>query len=78
MLGAGGKIGPTMARTAKRAIDAAGIEKKVIAVDVGPIPALEADGVQTIACDLLDLEAVRKLPRVKNIIYMIFSSRFIN
>ncbi len=71
ILGAGGKIGPTMARTAKRAIDAAGVEKKVIAVDVMPLSALEAEGIETITCDMLDLEAVRKLPRVKNIIYMV-------
>ena len=40
ILGAGGKVGPTMALTAKRAVDAAGVKKKIIAVDLLPLPAL--------------------------------------
>ena len=70
VLGAGGKIGPTMARTARRAVDAAGGGKDVIAVDVAPLAALEQAGIRTIACDLLDLAAVQGLPRVENIIFM--------
>ena len=71
ILGAGGKVGPTMARTARRAIDAAGINKKVIAVDVVKLPDLEKEGLETIACDMLDWKAVNSLPRVKNIVYMV-------
>lgn len=71
ILGAGGKIGPTMARMAKRAIAAAGVAKEVISVDIFPLPALEAEGIKTITCDMMNLEAVEKLPNVENIVYMI-------
>jgi nucleoside-diphosphate-sugar epimerase len=71
ILGAGGKVGPTMCRTAKRAIEAAGVNKKVIAVDVAPLDDLSAEGIETVQCDMLDLEQVSKLPRVQNVIYMI-------
>ena len=71
ILGAGGKVGPTLARKAKRAIDAAGVQKEVIAVDLAPLPDLTAIGVKTIACDMLKLEEVQKLPQVRNIVYMI-------
>ena len=71
VLGAGGKIGPTMAIMAKRAIDEAKVKKSVVAIDVAPLPELEKKGIKTIACDLLDRKAVDSLPRVKNIVYMI-------
>lgn len=71
ILGAGGKVGPTMALLAKRAIEAAGVEKQVIAVDVMELDGLAQAGVKTIKCDLLDLEAVQKLPQVENVIYMV-------
>ena len=70
VLGAGGKIGPTMARTAKRAVDASGGGKEVIAVDVAPLDNLKQAGIQTLTCDLLDLGAVAGLPRVENVIFM--------
>ena len=71
ILGAGGKVGPNMARLAQRAIADAGIEKKVVAVDVMPLTALQGQGIETIACDLLDLDAVSKLPKVENIVFMV-------
>lgn len=71
ILGASGKMGPTMAGLALRAIEAAGVDKSVIGVARSPMPALDALGVHTINCDLLDLAAVAKLPRVENIIYMV-------
>ena len=71
ILGAGGKIGPTLARMAKRAVDTAGVKKKVIAVDVIPLKKLEAEGISTISCDLLDIESVKKLPNVENVVYMV-------
>ena len=37
VLGAGGKIGPTLARMARRAADAAGTSGDVYAVDVAPL-----------------------------------------
>jgi len=70
ILGAGGKIGPTMCRMAQRAVEAAGSSTTVYAVDVIPLPELEKAGIRTLACDLLDLDAVGRLPRVENIVFM--------
>lgn len=70
VLGAGGKIGPSMAMMAHRSCQAAGHGKKVIAVDVAPLEKLAACGIETIQCDLLDLDAVKALPHVHNIVYM--------
>ena len=71
VLGGGGKVGPTMARTAKRAIEEAGVDKKVVVVDVAPLEELAKEGFETIQCDLMNLDEVRKLPRVENIVYMV-------
>ncbi len=71
ILGAGGKVGPSMARLAQRAIAEAGVKKKVLAVDVMPLTSLQGTGVETIVCDLLDLDAVSKLPKVENVIFMV-------
>lgn len=70
LLGAGGKIGPTIARTAKRAIDQAQVDKKVIAVARSPLDELKAEGITALNCDLLNWKAVSELPRVKNIVYL--------
>ncbi|MEO0385458.1 MAG: NAD(P)-dependent oxidoreductase [Pseudomonadota bacterium] len=70
ILGVGGKIGVTMARMAKKAAP----DKRVIGVsrfsEEGVQERLNAWGIETIACDLLDREAVNALPKVKNVIYM--------
>ena len=70
VLGAGGKMGPTLARLAKRAAP----DRRVVAVSRFSEPklrkALEGHGVETIACDLLDREAVEELPRAANVIFM--------
>ncbi|MBX3603152.1 MAG: NAD(P)-dependent oxidoreductase [Rubrivivax sp.] len=64
VLGVGGKMGPTLARMAKRAAPG----KRVIGVarfsDPRPRAMLEAHGVECIACDLTDREALAKLPNV--------------
>ena len=74
VLGAGGKMGPTLCILAKNAIAAAGIDKRVIAVSrfTDPIATalLHDNGVETISCDLLDTEQLRALPNAKNIIFM--------
>ncbi|HEY4553868.1 MAG TPA: NAD-dependent epimerase/dehydratase family protein [Bacillaceae bacterium] len=74
ILGVGGKMGPTLAKMAKRAIDAAGVEKKVIGVSrfsTGTLrEELEEAGIETIAADLLNEEDLQRIPREKNIIYM--------
>ena len=74
ILGAGGKIGPTLAILAKNAIVKAGIEKRVIAVsrfsDQIALDLLHSNGVETISCDLLDHDSLEALPEVENVIYM--------
>ena len=74
ILGVGGKMGPTLAKMAKRAIDAAGVEKRVIGVSrfsSGSLRnELEQAGIETIACDLLNEAELARLPLEKNIIYM--------
>ncbi len=74
LLGAGGKMGPSLARLARRASDEAGNRRRVIAVarfsDAGLKAALEADGVETIACDLFDRAQLAALPDVPNLVYM--------
>jgi len=70
VLGAGGKMGPTLAWMARRAAPG----KQVVAVARFSEPrvreALEGRGVETIACDLLDRSAVERLPQFKNIVFM--------
>jgi nucleoside-diphosphate-sugar epimerase len=73
VLGAGGKMGPTLARMARRAADLAGTPRRVIAVSRFTTAArerLEAHGVETLACDLLDPAAVERLPEAPNVIFM--------
>ena len=74
ILGIGGKMGPTLAKMAKRAIDEAGLTKKVIGVSrfsSGSLQnELEHDGIETIAADLMNEEDLHSLPKEKNVIYM--------
>ena len=70
VLGVGGKMGPTLARMAKRAAPA----KRVIGVarfnDPGLRDRLHGWQIETIACDLLDRAALERLPRPKNVVFM--------
>jgi dTDP-4-dehydrorhamnose reductase len=70
IIGAGGKIGPTMTMMARRAAETAGVQKSVYAVDVQPLKVLEGKGIGTLQCDLLDRKAVDRLPHVENIVFM--------
>jgi nucleoside-diphosphate-sugar epimerase len=74
VLGAAGKMGPTLARMARRALDAAGVSGRVIGVSrfssPGQQQSLEQHGVETIQCDLLDEEALSRLPDARNVIFM--------
>lgn len=71
ILGAGGKMGPTLARMAARARPDS---RRVIAVSRWSSPAAECAlnqaGVETIRCDLLDPDAVARLPVAPNVIFM--------
>ncbi len=74
ILGAGGKMGPTLAQMAKNASDAAKTSRRVIAVSRFSSPQeidkLESAGVETIRCDLLDEEQLGALPDVPNVVFM--------
>ena len=74
VLGAGGKMGPTLARMAGRAAAQVGDGRRVFAVSrfssAEVARSLGGAGIETIACDLLDHEAVAKLPDAPNVIFM--------
>ncbi len=70
IIGVGGKMGPTLARLAKRALP----DRRVIGVarfsDKGVKAYLERHGVETSQADLLDAKAVAALPPAENIVFM--------
>lgn len=74
ILGAGGKMGPTLAMRARRAADAAGVKTRIIAVSRYSSPearrALDDAGIETIAADILEREELAKLPDAPNVMYM--------
>jgi nucleoside-diphosphate-sugar epimerase len=74
VLGVAGKMGPSLARMARRASNAAGTPRRIIGVARFTAPGCEADlhrhGVETIRCDLLDSAQLASLPDAPNIIYL--------
>ncbi|MCF0040589.1 NAD-dependent epimerase/dehydratase family protein [Dyadobacter fanqingshengii] len=74
ILGAGGKIGPSIAKLAKQAIDRAGLDKRVIGVsrfsDEGLADELNAAGIETIAANILNDAELQALPEVENVLYL--------
>ncbi|MBI2750254.1 MAG: NAD-dependent epimerase/dehydratase family protein [Burkholderiales bacterium] len=70
VLGVGGKMGPTLARMAKRAT----LGRRVFGVarfsESGLRARLESWGVECVACDLLDRAALERLPRAPNVVFM--------
>ena len=75
VLGAGGKMGPTLARMVRRGLDEIGhTQRRVIAVSrfssASARQGLQRYGVETISCDLMDREAVATLPDAANAIFM--------
>ncbi len=70
ILGAGGKMGPTLARLARRAAP----DKRIVGVarfsDETLIGRLESQGIETIVCDLMDRDGVAALPRIDNIVFL--------
>ncbi len=81
VLGVSGKMGPSLAKLARRASDAAGGgrrgkgARRVIGVSRFSSRAVRADleghGIETIAVDLLDRAAVMSLPDCPNVVYMV-------
>ncbi|HEX7928979.1 MAG TPA: NAD-dependent epimerase/dehydratase family protein, partial [bacterium] len=75
VLGVGGKMGPSLARLARRALDAAGQKvRRVIGVarfsEPGLKERLEGWGVHTLNADLLAPGALAALPDAPNVVFM--------
>ena len=70
ILGVAGKMGPTLAGLAKAALP----DRRIIGVarfsEAGVKDQLQARGIETIHCDLLDEAAIRTLPKIPNIVFM--------
>jgi hypothetical protein len=74
LLGVGGKMGPTLARMARRASDAAGCSRRIIGVSrfssSDQQRQSQSQGIETIRCDLLDPPQLDRLPDVANVVFM--------
>jgi nucleoside-diphosphate-sugar epimerase len=74
VLGAGGKIGPSLAQRLQRALQASDSKSRVIAVSrfqsSEAVRELAESGVETIACDLLDAQSLSALPLVENVLFL--------
>lgn len=74
IVGVGGKMGPTLARMAKKASERAGVKRRVIGVSRFSSSAIEdrlrAWSIETLCCDLLDPPSLAKLPDVANVVFM--------
>jgi len=76
VLGAGGKMGPTLARMIRRGLNAIRqSSRRVFAASrftsVAAAASLRQAGVETITCDLTNREAVQALPDVPNVIFLV-------
>ena len=74
VLGVAGKMGPTLAMMAQRASAAAGTRRRVIGVarfsDPSQQQSLEAAGIETLRCDLLNEDEIQRLPDAHNVVFM--------
>jgi nucleoside-diphosphate-sugar epimerase len=74
ILGVGGKMGPSLAKLAKRAADIAGVRKNIIGVARFSEPGLKNElndsGITTIAADLLNDTELQRLPDAQNVLYL--------
>jgi nucleoside-diphosphate-sugar epimerase len=74
ILGVGGKMGPSLARLAKQAVDAAGTKADVLGVARFSVAGLEHDlksqGIKTFSADLLDDNQLQQLPQAANVLYL--------
>jgi nucleoside-diphosphate-sugar epimerase len=67
ILGAAGKMGPSLARLCRRAANAAGPARRILAVSRRLIP---QPGIDAVPCDLLDRAQVGRLPDCPNVLYL--------
>jgi nucleoside-diphosphate-sugar epimerase len=73
VLGVAGKMGGTLARMARRAVDEVGDSRRVIGVarfSAGGEASFHRYNIETIRCDLLDEAAVARLPDAPNVVFL--------
>ncbi len=74
ILGAGGKMGPSLARRARRAAQKGGVCKRIVAVarfsNDRLRESLASDGIEILVADLLHPGALSQLPDIPNVIFM--------
>ncbi|MFI5490066.1 NAD-dependent epimerase/dehydratase family protein [Micromonospora echinaurantiaca] len=75
ILGAGGKLGPSLVRLALRGVAAAGTGARVIAVsrfsEAGLADALRDEGAEVVAADVADDAALAALPDAPNVVFLV-------
>ena len=74
ILGVGGKMGPALAKLARRALNLVGSERKVIGAsrfsEPGLVEELNQLGIETHVVDLLNEDQLQSLPAAKNVLYL--------
>lgn len=74
ILGAGGKMGPALAKLAKQAAEIAGVKKRIVAIsrfsEEGLQDELNNFGIETYEADLLQDDQLDALPEADNILYL--------
>jgi len=74
ILGVGGKMGPALAKLARRALNLVGSERKVIGAsrfsEPGLLEELNQLGIETHVVDLLNEDQLDSLPAAKNVLYL--------
>jgi len=74
ILGAGGKMGPSLARLAARSAERSGRPRRILAASRFSDPVVRTNltnlGIETIAVDLLDRAAVARLPEARNLVFL--------
>jgi nucleoside-diphosphate-sugar epimerase len=74
ILGAGGKMGPTLAKRLQRSLSEASRNLRVLTASrfhsAEAQQELQTAGIETIVCDLLDPQQVSALPQVENVLFL--------
>ena len=74
VLGAGGKMGPSLARRARRAADEAGVPRRVVAAarfsSREAVRQFAEWGVEGVSCDLLERDQIQRLPDCANVVFL--------
>ena len=75
VIGAGGKLGPSLVKLAANASQASGASRQIIAVSrfgsPGSEEQLRGPGIRTVATDVTDERALVELPDAENVVYLV-------